>query len=79
MTDPIPVGTIVRVRRIPDLSSMPAETQAAFRAALGKEFRVVDRGPYGHLELALGPELDAVLGGFMNSIWIEPEYVEVVE
>jgi len=58
---------------------MPAETQAAFRASLGKEFRVVDHGHYGHLELELGPEHDAVPGGFMNSIWIEPEYVEVVE
>jgi hypothetical protein len=79
VTDPIPVGTVVRVRAIPDLSSMPAETQAAFRASLGKELRVVGYGPYGHLELEPGAELDAALGGFMNTIWIEPEYVEVVE
>jgi hypothetical protein len=78
MVQAISVGAVVRVTGTPDLAPMPEETKAAFKAALGREFRVVGRGPYGHLELELGPELDAELGGFMNSIWIEPELVEEI-
>jgi hypothetical protein len=72
----IRVGAVVRVMGIPDLDAMPEDTKAAFRAALGREFRVVGHGPYGHVELELGPGLDAELGGFMNSIWIEADLVE---
>lgn len=80
MSQQIRVGAVVRVRELPsDLVTSPAETQAAFRAALGKEFKVAGHGRYGHLELVLGPEIDAVLGGFMNTLWIEPELVEEVE
>jgi len=76
---PIPIGSLVRVRGLPaELEQLPRETQAAFRAALGKQFRVVGHGVYGHVELELGPELDAALGGFMNSIWIEPNLVEEI-
>jgi hypothetical protein len=64
----IPVGTVVRVRELPDLGSMPGDTQAAFRAALGREFAVVGHGRYGHLELELGPDLDGEVGGFVNTI-----------
>jgi hypothetical protein len=76
MSNPIPIGAKVQVERLPpDLDTFPEETQAAFRAALGKTFVVQGHGPYGHLELELGRELDAVLGGFMNTIWIEAECV----
>lgn len=78
MSDTIPIGTLVRVVRIPDLATMPEETQAAFRVALGQAFRVIGHGRYGHVELELGRELDSVLGGFMNTIWIEPQFVQVV-
>jgi hypothetical protein len=78
MVQTIPVGAVVRVMGTPDLASMPEETKAAFKAALGREFRVVGHGPSGHLELELGPKFDADLGGFMNSVWIEPELVEEI-
>jgi hypothetical protein len=79
MTDSIPIGAVVQVDRLPaDFETFPEETRAAFRAALGKRFIVCGHGPYGHLELELGRVLDALLGGFMNTIWIEPEYVSVV-
>jgi hypothetical protein len=75
----IPVGALVTVKALPgDLGTSPAETRAAFEVALGKRFRVVGHGRYGHLELELGPEIDALLGGFMNTIWIEPDLVEEV-
>lgn len=78
MSETVPVGAVVRVIGTPDLALMPEETKAAFLAALGREFRVVGLGPYGHLELELGRELDERLGGFMNSIWIEPDLVEEI-
>jgi hypothetical protein len=79
MSHPIPIAATVQVERLPpDLDTFPEETQAAFRAALGKTFVVRGYGPYGHLELELGRELDALLGGFMNTIWIEGECVREV-
>ena len=75
----IPFGATILVRELPpELGTWPAETQAAFRFALGKRFQVSGHGRYGHLELELGPACDAQIGGFMNSIWIEPEFVAVV-
>jgi hypothetical protein len=66
----------VRVRSLPPLDTLPSDTRAAFSYALGKTFEVAGVGPYGHLELELGPEADRLLGGFMNTIWIEPEHTE---
>ncbi len=77
MRQVISVGAVVKVIGIPGLDSMPEETRSVFKAALGREFRVAGHGRYGHLELELGPGLDAQFGG-MNTIWIEPELVEVV-
>ena len=79
MTRRIEVGTSVRVLATPDLSSMPEGTKTAFQWAVGRTFQVAGFGRYGHLQLELGPELDALIGGYMNDIWIEPELVEVVE
>lgn len=78
MSPAIPGRSMVRVVGTPLLVAMPEETPAAFQAALGREFKVIGHGPDGHLELELGAELDAQLGGFMNTIWIEPDLVEVV-
>jgi hypothetical protein len=80
MSDTIPVGAHVRVIKIPDsIANMPTETQAAFEMAMGKMFVVAGHNSYGHLELELGPEIDKAIGGFMNTIWIEPEFVIQVE
>ena len=70
------VGTVVRVLKLPEPRDMPADSQAAFVAALGCELEVAGHGPHGHLEL--DRELDSVPGGFMNSIWIEPEFVQTI-
>jgi hypothetical protein len=72
------VGARVRVKALPaDVDSFPPESQAAFAAALGKVFTVRGHGPYGHLEIVLGRALDRRLGGYGNTIWIEPELAEV--
>ncbi len=75
----IAVGARVRVAALPlEVDAFPAETRAAFAAALGRVFTVRGRGPYGHLELVLGKALDRRLGGVGNTIWIEPELVELL-
>ncbi len=72
------VGDRVKVLSLPSLDGMAPETRAAFEYALGKEFLVEGLGRYGHVELVLGPEADALLGGFMNTIWVEPEHLAAV-
>lgn len=73
------VGDRVRVVSLPDVSNLAVSTRVAFRLALGKVFKVEGIGEHGHLELVLGPEADQRLGGFMNTIWIEPEHTVLVE
>lgn len=73
------IGDRVKVVSLPPLDGMAPETRAALELALGKEFVIEGFGRYGHAELLLGPEADALLGGFMNTIWLEPEHLEKVE
>ncbi len=73
------VGDNVRVVRTPDtLPSMPAETQKAFEAIVGHTFPVRGIDRYGHLELMVGSVVDPLIGGFMNTLWIEPDCVVAV-
>ncbi|HSD82465.1 MAG TPA: hypothetical protein VLG46_01325 [Anaerolineae bacterium] len=73
------VGDNVRVVRTPqDLSSMPAETQKAFETIVDHIFPVESIDRYGHLELMVGSVVDPLIGGFMNTVWIEPDCVGVV-
>jgi hypothetical protein len=68
------VGERVRVEDLPPtFAELPEETRTAFTAARGRVFEIRGFGPYGHLEIELGRELDALLGGFGNTLWIEPE------
>ena len=66
------IGERVRVIAIPpDLHDRAGiGTPEVFKHALGKAFRVQALGEYGHLELAVSPS---------DTIWIEPEFVEVVD
>lgn len=68
----------VRVVSLPALADMPSETQAALQFALGRILEVQGVDQYGHLELLLGPEADRALGGFMNTIWLEPTHTVYV-
>ena len=73
------VGRRVRVVSLPPLDGLAPESQAAMRYALGRTFKVEGIGRYGHLELVLGPEADGQLGGFMNTVWLEPEHAVLAE
>lgn len=73
------VGDRVRLIAVPpDFETMPEETQQVFRLSPGRVFRIEGFGPYGHAELEVGSEIDAIVGGFMNSIWVEHECLEWV-
>jgi hypothetical protein len=70
------IGDRVRLVDLPPtFGELPEETRTAFTAARGGVFEVRGFGPYGHLEIELGRELDTLLGGFMNTLWVEPECV----
>lgn len=49
-------------------------TKSTFEQCLGKEFVVESLDEYGSLEL----NVSAVTGVEFESIWIEPEFVELV-
>jgi hypothetical protein len=65
------IGDMVKVIKIPpDLHDAASiGTPEVFARALGKTFRVEGIGEYGHLELVVSQR---------DSIWIEPEFVEIV-
>ena len=66
------VGGRVKVVKIPPGLTDPAgiDTPGVFKRALGKTFRIEGFGKYGHLRLKVGN---------LNTIWIEPEFVVLVE
>lgn len=80
MSDGPQPGDRVRVLVIPpDIAILPEETRIVFRRCLGKVFTVREIDQWGHLELWVknGRDRKRVVGA--DIIWIEPEYVEIVE
>ena len=73
------MGDAVLVLAVPpSVKGMPRETRRAFRLSVGHQFKIRGRNKIGWLELNVGRVVDPVLGGFMNTIWIEPTCVRVV-
>ena len=75
------VGDIVRIVKIPpDLHDAAGiGTPEVFANAVGKTFRIEGFGEYGHLEL-FARRGDAVDDSHpLDSIWIEPEFVEAAD
>ena len=72
-------GDVVRVVRIPpDLNDRAGiGTPQVFESAVGKTFRVEGIGQYGHLELIVS-ESTADHNYSSDTIWIEPEFVELL-
>jgi hypothetical protein len=74
------IGARVRMTTIPPgMERTSEETRYVFQRCLGKLFTVRDIDEYGHLELWVkdGRDRKRIVGA--DIIWIEPEYVEVVE
>jgi len=76
----IGVGDTVRVAKMPSwVSTLPKESRRVLRHCHGKVYRVDDITDQGLLVLDVSDDVDAVFGGFMNDIRLEPEYVELAE
>ena len=71
--DPFHIGDVIRITRIPPvvLSDSPPETRKLFQRVLGSTFVVRGFGPYGHIEL------DVSKVERLNTIWIEPDCVQL--
>ena len=72
------VGDRVRMTGLPPgLQDKGMGTKKLFELCRGRVFPIIDFDDYGLLELHVGE----VVGepDYMHSIWIEPEFVEVVE
>ncbi len=75
----IKVGDCIRIKQIPPgVAEMPAEIQEIFALCLGQTFPVRDFDQMGHLELWVGHMRDVKVEPFVESIWIETEFVDVV-
>jgi len=69
-------GTRVLLRRLPPwVRSLPQESKEAIRYCLHHSVRVQGVDDHGLIELVLGRAADRRLGGFMNSINIEAEFL----
>jgi hypothetical protein len=70
-------GDLVTIMKVPsDLRDDPElKTKTVFETCLGKTYAIQGFDRYGHLELAVGKDIDSLVGGYMNTIWIEPEFV----
>jgi len=73
-------GDIVLVLRTPAHLETWAEPESrrAFALAVGHRFEVQGKNSAGWLELEVGRVVDRVIGGFMNTIWIEPSCVRII-
>ena len=83
MVKPTPnpkVGDLVRVVKIPPALSNSAgiDTPGVFERALGKTFRVDTISQHGHLELVVAERMLSKSTYESDTIWIEPEFVELV-
>ena len=80
----IRVGDRVRIVAVPpDVEALPDEademdTSGVFRACLGRVFRMRAVDEHGHLELWVHGRDDDDRHAYLESIWVEPAYVEVV-
>ena len=81
MTLPIfKIGDRVRVIRVPPSAEqeMPSETTELFRRCVSRTFRVDGFSEYGHLELNVADDGSQAPDYSKHTIWIEPEFVEIV-
>jgi hypothetical protein len=73
------VGDKVRVIQVPPVPPKDGRlnTESLFELCVGRVFPIVGFNDAGWLELEVGEVLDK--DPCMDSIWIEPEFVEIVE
>lgn len=81
MSEPIfRVGNRIRVLQVPPsvLEKMPLETITIFRRCVGQILSIEGFDNRGHLELNVMDNGSQAPNSCHHTIWIEPEYVELV-
>ena len=77
MTGPFKPGDRVRLRELPSwVDRLPEPSQAVFRFCVGRVYPVQEIDPHGLLVLDVHRDIDRRLGGTLNDIRVEPEWVE---
>lgn len=72
------VGAWVHLRRLPRwISDLPLNSREAFRFFCKHGGRVKEIGDNGLIHVLLGKKADRKLGGFMNSVHVEAEILQV--
>src|SRR5689334_2735805 len=67
-------GTWVVMEQAPRwVSRLPEASQRVFRFCIGKAYKVVEIDDQGLCVLDVSRDVDAVFGGFMNDIRVEPK------
>ena len=80
----IRIGDQVRIMTMPpDVEALAdptdeLDTKGVFQQCLGRAFRVRDIDKHGHLELWVHGRDDNHPQAYLESIWVEPAYVDVV-
>lgn len=70
-------GDLVRVVAIPPHLPGSAETGLVFERCVGRTFPIIDMTAHGHIEIEVGEVMGVAAS--LHSIWIEPEYLELVQ
>ena len=71
------IGDFITIVKIPPGLKNDSEmkTKMVFELCLGKTYAIRGFDQFGHLEIDVGKDVDEIVGGYMNTIWIEPEFV----
>ena len=59
----------------PGVDTLPEESFRVFRFCLGRTYRVEEIDRWGMAVLDVSADIDHRVGGFMNDIHVEPEYL----
>jgi hypothetical protein len=70
------IGDVVVMPSLPEwVERLEPESRRVFEYCVGRPYRIVEIDDNGHLVLDVSPDVDALLGGYMNDIRVEPELV----
>ena len=70
-----PGHRVVLAKLPPWVDKLPEESRKVFEHCVGRVFRVDEIDERGLLVLDVSTEVDGLIGGYMNDIRVEPEYV----
>ena len=72
------IGQRVKLARLPPwVADLPQESRNVFNFCVGRIFPISEIDQHGLLVLDVSKDVDPRLGGFMNDIRVEPEFVSL--